>query len=195
VSFGPKKGTVLTYASYWYSNFYRNFQLITSALHSSVTVDSLKFYMKHRFQFTTITSRTTIYLLFSFWCFFFFFGEILLLLTFNFNTLTDLIPSNFLMSTKSHVIFLLDNSSTYLNEVIFFYILFFTFCASLFLLNLRHSFNYRFFNHQSWIDLLFILINCYLFTPNWLFYLFLLVIICRPTRAATTELFTKLLNK
>ena len=170
VSFGPKKGTILTYSSYWYSNFYNNFQLLTSSLKTGLTIDVIKFYMKHRFQFTSITSRTTIYLLFSFWCFFFFFGEILLLLTFNYNTLTDLIPSNFFMSTKSHVIFLLQNGSAYLNEVIFFYILFFTVCALLFLLNLRYSFNYNFFDHQWRIDLCFLISIVYLFCPHLIYY-------------------------
>ena len=82
VSFGPKKGTILTYSSYWYANFYNNFQLLSSTLVNNLNKSSLKRLMVHRFQFTIITSRTTIYLLFSFWCFFFFFGEILLLLTF-----------------------------------------------------------------------------------------------------------------
>lgn len=145
VSFGPKKGTILTYSSYWYANFYNNFQLLTTSLLNNLTIDSLKFYMKHRFQFTSITSRTTIYLLFSFWCFFFFFGEFLLLLTFNFNTLIDVIPSNFFMSTKSHVIFLLNNSNSSLNETILLYILFFTGSSLYFLLNLRLSFNYNIF--------------------------------------------------
>lgn len=169
VSFGPKKGTILTYASYWYANFYSNFQLLTSFLKSNVSASSVKFYMQHRFQFTSITSRTTVYILFSFWCFFFFFGEILLLLTFNFNTLTDLIPSNFFMSTKSHVIFLLDNGSAYLNEIIFFYILFFTLCSLLFLLNLRFTFNYRFFSHQSQLDIIFMLVVSYLFSSKFVF--------------------------
>lgn len=168
VSFGPKKGTILSYSSYWYANFYNNFQLLTNTISPTTLHPTLKFYMQHRFQFTAVTSRTTIYLLFSFWCFFFFFGEILLLLTFNFNTLVDLIPSNFFMSTKSHVIFLLDNGSTYLNEIIFFYILFFTLCALLFLLNLRHSFNYHSFKHQYILDFSFIAANLYLFSlSNW----------------------------
>lgn len=145
VSFGPKKGTILTYSSYWYANFYNNFQLLTNSLFNNLNVDSLKFYMKHRFQFTIITSRTTIYLLFTFWCFFFFFGEFLLLLTFNFNTVIDVIPSNFFMSTKSHVIFLLNNGNSYLNSIIFFYIIFFTSASFSFLLNLRMSFSYNFF--------------------------------------------------
>lgn len=176
VSFGPKKGTILTYSSYWYANFYNNFQLLSSTLVNNLNKSSLKRLMVHRFQFTIITSRTTIYLLFSFWCFFFFFGEILLLLTFNYNNLTDLIPSNFFMFTKSHVIFLMDNGNAYLNDIIFFYILFFTTCSFLFLLNLRYSFNYNFFQHQFLIDILFILVNFYLFNVYFVLFFYIITL-------------------
>jgi len=181
VSFGAKKGTILTYASYWYANFYNNFQMLTTTLNRNSSQTTLKSILTHRFQFTIITSRTTIYLLFSFWCFFFFFGEILLLLTFNYNNLTDLIPSNFFMFTKSHVIFLMDNGSAYLNDVIFFYILFFTTCSLLFLLNLRYTFNYQFFQHQFLIDIIFIIVNLYLFQFQLLYILYILFIFKRLT--------------
>ena len=181
VSFGAKKGTILTYASYWYANFYNNFQMLTTTLNNNSSQTTLKSILTHRFQFTIITSRTTIYLLFSFWCFFFFFGEILLLLTFNYNTLTDLIPSNFFMFTKSHVIFLMDNGNAYLNDVIFFYILFFTTCSLLFLLNLRYTFNYQFFQHQFLIDIIFIIVNLYLFQFQLLYILYILFIFKRLT--------------
>jgi hypothetical protein len=181
VSFGAKKGTILTYATYWYANFYNNFQMLTSTLNKQSSQTSLKNLLTHRFQFTIITSRTTIYLLFSFWCFFFFFGEILLLLTFNYNNLTDLIPSNFFMFTKSHVIFLMDNGNAYLNDVIFFYILFFTSCSLLFLLNLRYSFNYQFFQHQFLIDIIFIIVNLYLFQFQLLYILYGLFVLKRLT--------------
>ena len=181
VSFGAKKGTILTYASYWYANFYNNFQMLTTTLNNNSSQTTLKSILTHRFQFTIITSRTTIYLLFSFWCFFFFFGEILLLLTFNYNNLTDLIPSNFFMFTKSHVIFLMDNGNAYLNDVIFFYILFFTTCSLLFLLNLRYTFNYQFFQHQFLIDIIFIIVNLYLFQFQLLYILYILFIFKRLT--------------
>ena len=181
VSFGAKKGTILTYASYWYANFYNNFQMLTATLNNNSSQTTLKSILTHRFQFTIITSRTTIYLLFSFWCFFFFFGEILLLLTFNYNNLTDLIPSNFFMFTKSHVIFLMDNGNAYLNDVIFFYILFFTTCSLLFLLNLRYTFNYQFFQHQFLIDIIFIIVNLYLFQFQLLYILYILFIFKRLT--------------
>jgi hypothetical protein len=182
VSFGPKKGTILTYASYWSANFHNNLKMFISNLKYSGKVDwkrRTKFYMYHRFQFTIITSRPTIYLLFSFWCFFFFFGELLLLLTFNFNNLTDLIPSSYFVFIKTHVIFLTDNSSSYLNNIIFFYILFFTTNSLLFLLNLRYSFQYNYFSHQYLIDLTFILVNLYLFNVYFLIFFYTIVLINR----------------
>ena len=136
ISFGPRKGNLSAYASYWYANFKSNLQLGASLNKSQVSVSSLKEYMLHRFQFTIITSRTTTYILFIFWCFFFFFGEILLLIMFNFNTVSDLIPSHYFISTKNHVIFLLDNSSTKLSEVIMFYIIFLSLCSFNFLLRI-----------------------------------------------------------
>jgi len=55
---------------------------------------------------------------------------------FNFNTVSDLIPSHYFISTKNHVIFLMDNSSAKLSEVIMFYIVFLSLCSFNFLLRL-----------------------------------------------------------
>jgi len=66
ISFGPRKGNLSAYASYWYANFKSNLQLGASFNKSQVSVSSLKEYMLHRFQFTIITSRTTTYILFVF---------------------------------------------------------------------------------------------------------------------------------
>ena len=183
VSFGPKKGTILTYSSYWYANFYSNLQLFLSSRFEVSNISknktTVKHLMRHRFQFTVITARPTIYLLFSFWCFFFFFGELLLLLTFNYNNLTDLIPSSYFNIIKTHVIFLTDNGSSYLNNIIFFYILFFTTCSLIFLFNLKYSFNYSFFKYQFILDLLFILANLYLFNVYLILVTYFLVLINR----------------
>ena len=81
--------------------------------------------MRSDFQFTIITSRITTYVLFIFWCFFYFFGESLLLMTFNFNNLNDLISSSFFTHLKTHMIFLTSNSNSYLNTTIMYYIIFF----------------------------------------------------------------------
>lgn len=141
VSFGAKKGTLASYATYWYTSFYENFLTRAQNLKKNLTLKELSKSNRYRFQFTVITTRTTIYLLFVFWCFFFTFGEFLLLLTFNFNNLNDLIPSGFFNFIKTHVVFLLDNSTASLNNTIFFYILFFTSCSFIFLLNLRYTMN------------------------------------------------------
>lgn len=114
--------------------------------------------MIHRFQFTIITSRTTTYVLFTFWCFFFFFGEFLLLIMFNFNTLSDLIPSHFFISTKSHAIFWLDNGSTRLNETIMFYIVFLSLCAFNLLFRLDLNFFYEYGRFEVNADLIFFIL-------------------------------------
>merc|ERR1711884_456123 len=100
----------------------------------------------------------------------------LLLITFNFNTLNDLIPSSFFTTLKTHVIFLLDNSITNLNSSIMFFILFFTTTALIFLLNLRYSFNYFYFYNNYVLDLLLFTVVLYLFTPYLLIFVYLIVI-------------------
>jgi hypothetical protein len=156
VSFGTKKGVLASYSGSWYP-IYRislqqllNFSVKEGLLGAKLN-PSLYLY---RFQHTNLTSRFTIYVLASFWCFFFFFGESLLLLTFNFNTLTDLIPSGFFVFTKSHVIFNTFSSSAFVGDAIFFFIVFFTASAVAFLLNLRYSFSYSYSRSTAVIDLL-----------------------------------------
>ena len=133
VSYGPKKGTLQTYAAFWSAAFYLYIKTFKKLSNKNLLV---------RFQYSIITARPTIYLLFSFWCFFFFFGELLLLITFNFNTLSDIIPSSYFATVKSHIIFFTENSNQFLGDIIFFYISFFTLAAVKFLLNLRYTFEY-----------------------------------------------------
>jgi NADH-quinone oxidoreductase subunit L len=177
VSFGPKKGTLLSYATYWYTNSYLNFWLLLNTVTSTASLKDTLSFMRSDFQFTIITSRITTYVLFLFWCFFYFFGESLLLMTFNFNNLNDLIPSSFFTHLKTHMIFLTSNSNSYLTTTIMYYIVFFTASAILFLLNLKYSFNYNFFKHQFYIDLLFILVNVYLFNVYFLLALYLITVL------------------
>jgi NADH-quinone oxidoreductase subunit L len=177
VSFGPKKGTLLSYATYWYTNSYLNFWLLLNTVTSTASLKDALSFMRSDFQFTIITSRITTYVLFLFWCFFYFFGESLLLMTFNFNNLNDLIPSSFFTHLKTHMIFLTSNSNSYLTTTIMYYIVFFTASAILFLLNLKYSFNYSFFKHQFYIDLLFILVNIYLFNVYFLIALYLITVL------------------
>lgn len=119
--------------------------------------------MLYRFQFTIITCRTTIYVLFSFWLFFFFFGESLLLTLFNFTTITDSIPSNYFFTFKYHTNFSLNSYSYLLSSTIMFFITFFTISAFLFLLNLRYTFNFFYFDLTAYLDFFFTLIFVYLF--------------------------------
>ena len=154
VSFGTKKGVLASYSSSWYPVYSNSLQNLYHyyACIRSINPTKLTFLHIYRFQHTNLTSRFTIYILALFWCFFFFFGESLLLLTFNYNTLTDLIPSGFFVFTKSHVIFNTFSSSTFIGDTIFFFIVFFTTSAIAFLLNLRYSFTYSYTRATSVID-------------------------------------------
>lgn len=179
VFFGPKKGVLASYLTYWLTNFKANFWTLINSSNTKVNFSQLLKLNLYQFQFTVVTSRTTIYVLFLFWCFFFFFGEFLLLALFNVNTISDLIPSNHFNFFKTHTIFLLDNSNTYLTEVIMFYILFFTVSASLFLLNLKYSFVYNSFYHQLILDLLFIVTVLFLFHTTSLVIFYVVIILRR----------------
>jgi hypothetical protein len=155
VSFGPKKGNLSAYSSYWYANFGAAFQLLTKKNLKENIFTYLNDSSLQRFQFTSITSRSTTYVLFYFWCFFFFFGEFLLLIMFNFNTISDLIPSHYFINTKNHMIFWLSNSSTRLGETLMFYILFLSLCSFNFLLRIEMEINYESLRTELNKDLVF----------------------------------------
>lgn len=165
ISFGIKKGNLSAYSSYWYSDFKKNFQLLTYNLKDSTFITNYTHYMLHRFQFTSITSRSTIYLLFSFWCFFFFFGELLLLVLFNYNTISDAVPSYYFFNTKNHVIFWLNSSSSKLSNVIMFYILFLSSCSFNFLLRLDLFHTYNSLSQEVGSDTIFFMVIIYLLKP------------------------------
>lgn len=177
VLFGPKKGVFSTYSSFWnfkYFNF--NALLINFSNKKLINLQVLNNYLLYRFQFTILTCRTTIYVLFGFWLFFFFFGENLLLILFNFTTVTDAVYSNYFFILKSHTIFSLNLSSQYLSTVVMFYIFFFLVCALIFLLNLKYTFNYFYFTNLWVFDLFFIFIVFYLyFSISFFFFLFPLI--------------------
>ena len=82
---------------------------------------------------------------------------------FNFNTLTETVPSSFFVYVKSHVVFMGLNSSARLGEVIFFYIIFFTTCSAIFLLSLRYAFTYNYFRSGTLYEALFWLVVVLLF--------------------------------
>ena len=163
VIFGPKKGVLVTYSSFWEFNYYLWNHVLFNVLKDKETYKMINTYLLYRFQFTILTCRTTIYVLFIFWAFFFFFGESLLLMVFNYSSLSDTINSSFFFIFKSHSIFFLQNMAILLTNTMMFYITFFSLCAFLFLINLKYTFNYSYFNNLWILDLFFLIAIGYLF--------------------------------
>lgn len=154
VIFGPKRGVLSTYSSFWNFRFYYISHTIINFLKRRTSRYNLEYHATLAYQFTIVTSRSTIYVLFFFWCFFFSFGETLFLILFNFSTLTDAVPSDFFFFFKTHTVFALNNHNIFLSSTIMFYILFFTFCAFIFLINLYYSFNYFYLKLTYVFDLI-----------------------------------------
>lgn len=177
VIFGPKKGVLSTFFFTWSFKSNKINSLLNNFLikNNTLTLSTLANLFLYKFQFTIVTCRTTIYLLFSFWLFFFFFGESLLLILFNFSTITDSISGNFFFLFKSHTIFSINSSSFFLSNTIMNYIIFFTSCSFIFLLNLRYTFNYFYLNFIWYFDLFLIVIVFFLFF-NFSLLLILLII-------------------
>ena len=148
VIFNTKKGAVSVYRGGWNTLLLSQVTLIKGGL-------TLSFFKKratsitnaalYRFHFTIVTSRTTSYLLFTFWVFFFFFGESLLLLTFNFVTPVDTISSSSFFSLKQHIIFMTNGLSSFLLGSVNFYIYFLTISAFLYLINLGCLSSYTYY--------------------------------------------------
>jgi hypothetical protein len=68
VMFGPKKGSIIAYSANW--DFKNSLQL-PGLLRTSGN-NNIQSLLKYRFHFTSVTSRFTSYVLFTFWIFFFF---------------------------------------------------------------------------------------------------------------------------
>jgi len=148
VMFNTKKGSIAVYRGGWHNMLLSQVLLLKGALSlTSLTsgVGSVTKATLYRFHFTIITSRTTSYLLFTFWVFFFFFGESLLLLTFNFTTPVDAINSFSFFNLKQHVVFMTSSLSASLLGSINFYIYFLTASAFLYLVNLNYTTSYTYY--------------------------------------------------
>lgn len=177
VIFGPKKGVLSVYASFWNFKYYKISKLIFNFLNSNNSrAQAYNVYLTYRFQFTAVTCRTTVYILFIFWLFFSFFGETLLLIFFNFSTIGDTIQSGYFFSLKQHTVFGLYSNSHNLSQIILFYIFFFTACAFFFLLNLRYTFNYFYLDNVWFFDLLFACLFLYFFLLPYVYLLIILLI-------------------
>jgi hypothetical protein len=160
VMFGPKKGTLAAYSGVWDYNFIINTNSIFSKNINQLGRESSKIFIT-RYHYTSITSRLTSYFLFSFWLFFFFYGESLLLIIFNYSTLVDTVSSTSFFTIKQHVIFFLITTPAQLTSYINFYIYFLTSCSFLFLLNFNYSYNYNYFRHGFYNSVLIILITLF----------------------------------
>ena len=156
--FGPKKSSVATYITYWglklkdyWFLYYNKFNISSPrqpAFIRSHCLGELAFSTNLtiiRFQLTSVTSRLTVYILFAFWIFFFFFGNTLLSVLLNFNTLSETILSSSFTTIKQHIIYTAFISTMWLSRIIFFYILTLTVFSLSFLLNIRYTFTYNYF--------------------------------------------------
>lgn len=144
VMFGPKKGSIIAYISNW--DFRMGEQLSSLFFYKNTSKDSTlntPNLLKYRFHFTTVTSRFTSYVLFVFWIFFFFYGETLLLVVFNYSTPVDTITSSSFFTIKQHIIFFLTTTSAKLSGHINFYIFYLTSCSFMFLINFNFYYNYN----------------------------------------------------
>jgi hypothetical protein len=135
VMFGFKKGSNLVYKPNWSFRFKEQLKTIKTL--------SIKDYY-YMFQFTVITSRLTSYFLFSFWLFFFFFGEVLLLFVFNYSSTCESINSSSFVNIKQHIIFYIITIPSKLSFFINKYIFFLTSCSILYMINFNYAYSYRY---------------------------------------------------
>ena len=169
--FGPKKSSVATYITYWglklkdyWFLYYNKFNISSprqSSFAGSHCLGELAFSTNLtiiRFQLTSVTSRLTIYVLFTFWIFFFFFGNTLLSVLLNYNTLSETIFSSSFTTIKQHVIYTSFTSTMWLSRIIFIYILTLTMFSLSLLLNLRYTFTYNYFYVVYLLDFLTLLL-------------------------------------
>ena len=147
VMFNIKKGSIVVYRDNWGFKYFNNNALVFTTQTSTTTPYNPT--LKHKYQFTALTSRLTSYMLVSFWIFFFFFGESLLLVLFNYSTPIDSIESANFLVIKQHVVFFINTSSTQLLKYINFFIFFLTLNSFFYMMNLVYSYNYRYFLYST----------------------------------------------
>jgi hypothetical protein len=158
VMFNIKKGSIIVYLGNWdFKNHFNNSLVLLGSKDKNNLFREWQQSFKHKYQFTALTSRLTSYMLVSFWIFFFFFGELLLLVLFNYSTPIDTIESSNFMVIKQHVVFFLQTSSSKLLKYINFFIFFFTLNAFMYMVNLVHTYTYRYILYSTTNSLLIIL--------------------------------------
>lgn len=142
VAFGSKKGVKFVYLSAWGSanyntsnlrlELYRTWTVFTASLNPTIGAT-----FAARQQLTFLTSRTVTIILFSFWIFCLFFGNVLISIILNFNSLCDTIHSSHFTVTKEHVIFQTFSSQPVVSTRIMFVLLLFTAHSLFYLVNLK----------------------------------------------------------
>jgi len=147
VMFGPKKGSIVAYSPNWDFRYFKQLILLSATGHKDSSLSVLTYAFK--FQFTCVTSRLTTYFLFSFWCFFFFFGELLLLVIFNYVSTIDAISGNSFTVIKQHMIFYILTIPVKLSTHINTYIYFLTSCSFFYMINFTYSYSYRYISLSS----------------------------------------------
>lgn len=159
VLFGPKKGTLDTYFTYWSWELRNNLILLFSNFIKASTDSSIVLrFINHsfatlRFQLVIVTSRLTVYVLFFFWTAFFFFGDTFLSVLLNYNTLSEVIVSSCFVVAKEHTLFMLITSTSWLSNTIFFYIVIMTTLSISFLINMRYAVTYNYYSATYLIDI------------------------------------------
>lgn len=154
VVYGPKKSPLQVYAHFWKFQFADLINLLVNFKNNKFSLNSFLSISTALNQFSPITGRFTVCLLFSFWLFFFFWGEHLLLVIFNYSSVTDSVVSNFFCSFKSHFIFSLNSSGQQLFYIVNFFIFFSGAAALIFLLNLKFTFSYLSFENTYFSEIL-----------------------------------------
>lgn len=134
VQFGIKKGSVSVYSSVWNYSLSNNL----STLNTNQYITYL-----HKFQFTSITSRLTTFILIGFWLFFTFFGEYLLLLLLNFSSTYDTINSSNFMTIKQHIIHMISLNPLKLHTYLNLYLYMLIFNAFMFMVNFNYKNTYN----------------------------------------------------
>ena len=156
VKFNVRKGSISVYKSVFTQN--STYLIQTLFAYFSKTSHTKYVWMRSSriapyYHFTSITSRLTSYLLVLFWLFFTFYGESLLLITLNYLSLIDTIPSNSFLGLKQHVIFFLITTSTEVLNYLNLYIYGLLACAVGFLLNFNYITNYNYFRQSTVLGL------------------------------------------
>lgn len=171
VVFGPKKSARAVYAVSWNFFFKNIINFLFNFTVPNFAANNALFY-----QYTSMTGRLTIRLLFLFWLFFFFFGEYCLTFIFDFNSLTNLIPNNSFFSEKSHFFAQMTTTSSCLSDLLNFFIFFFGLIAANFLLNLKFTFAYHFVKNEILFDFCAFFIAVFLANTQFFFLLSFLII-------------------